>query len=223
MPGPSGNGLVSPQSGRQGIQRSSIDKGELIPNVAVFLKRTTIEFLQILFAQRAPGSFHYDADDTKTDIQISDVHAVDLDTASLRPAIIAVRGPLSWQGLGLGGGAVEQRHMPTGNRTFNDLLTGSVAFSCVSREGLEAEQIGHLVFNSFKFFRPILAKYGFFTIKSLNIGAEALIEQEGADDKTNIVPVFVTAQIQDRWTLTDDAARVLKGIVIRTMTNVEGA
>jgi hypothetical protein len=216
-----GNSLLEPQDGREaGIRRSSIGSGQLIPNVAVFLKRTTIEFLQIIFSQRAPGSFRYDQDDTKTEIQISDVHAVDLSTASLRPTIIAVRGPLSWQGLGLGGGAVEQRSMPTGDRVLNDLLTGSVAFSCISREGLEAEQIGHLVFNSFKFFRPILAKYGFFTIKSLNIGAEALIEQEGSDDRTTVVPVYVTAQIQDRWSLSNEAARKLKGIIINTMTNV---
>lgn len=216
-----GSDIVSEVYGGGGIRRRSIDKGELIPNAAIFLKRTTLEFLQIIFSVRAPGSFHYDgSDDTRNEIQISDVHAVDLDTASVRPAIIAVRGPLSWQGLGLGGGAVEDRSMSTGKYTFNDLLTGSVAFSCISREGIEAEQIGHLVFNSFKFFRPTLQKAGFFTIKSLSIGAEALIDQDGSDDRTTVVPVFLTAQIQDRWTMKDEAARTLKNIVISTMTNV---
>jgi len=217
----SGNDIVEPTTRLTGVHRTSIEKKESIPNAAIFLKRTALEFLQIIFSTRAPGYFHYDGtDDTRNEIQISDVHAVDLDTASRRPAIIAVRGPLSWQGLGLGGGAVEGRSMRTGNTTFNDLLTGSVAFSCISREGLEAEQIGHLVFNSFKFFRPTLQKYGFFTIKSLNIGAEALIEQEGSDDRTTVVPVFITAQIQDRWKLSDEAARVLQNIVIKVMTNV---
>ena len=107
--------------------------------------------------------------------------------------------------------------MTTGNQTFSDLLTGSVAFSCISREGIEAEQIAHLVFNSFKFFRPILQQYGYFTIKSLNIGEEQLIEQEGADDRTTVVPVFVTAQIQDRWTLSANVERKLRQIIVTTL------
>lgn len=200
-----------------GIPRKSIETGDKIPNVAVFLRRTALEFLQIIFSQRAPGSLHYDPDDTQTEIQISDVHAVALETVGLRPAIVAIRGPLTWQGMGLGGGAMETRSMTTGNQTFNDMLTGSVAFSCISREGIEAEQIGHIVFNSFKFFRPILQKYGYLTIKSLNIGAEQLVEQEGQDDRTTIVPVFVTAQIQDRWTLESNIERKLRKIIVETM------
>jgi len=199
-----------------GIPRRSIEKAEQIPNVAVFLKRTGLEFLQLIFKQRSAGCFKYDHDDTKTEIQISDVHAVDLTAVGTRPAIIAVRGPLSWQGLGLGGGAVESRSIRNGNYIFNDLLTGSVAFSCFSREGIEAEQLGHLVFNSFKFFRPTLQKYGFYTIKSLNIGAEALIEQEGSDDKLTVVPVYITAQIQDRWVLSEKATRKLENVIIST-------
>lgn len=202
----------------QGIPRSTIETGEHIPNVAVFLKRTALEFLQILFNQREPGSFHYDEDDTKTDILIADVHAVDTIAVSVRPAIIAVRGPLSWQQTGLG--SVESRNMTTGNYTFNDLLTGSLALSCISREGVEAEQIGHLVFNSFKFFRPVLQKYGFFSIKSLNMGAETLVEQEGADDRTTIVPIYISALIQDRWVMDDTAARKLRQVIIEHMVHV---
>jgi hypothetical protein len=199
----------------------SIATGEKIPNLAIFLRRTLLEFLQILFAQRDKGSFHYDPDNTATELQICDLHAVDLDAISVRPAIIAVRGPLGWQDAGgLGGSAVEGRNMRSGDTTFSTLLTGSVAFSCISREGVEAEQLGHIVFNSLKFFRPVLQQYGLFTIKSLNIGAESLIETEGANDKTTLVPVYVTALVQDRWVLSDTAARKLQQIVIETLFNV---
>lgn len=195
------------------LRRSSFESGEQIPNVSIFLKRTTLEFLQILFNTRAVGSFHYDQDDTKTEIQISDQHTVDLEAVHVRPAIVGVRGPLSWQQMGLGGNAVEGRHMPSGKTTFNDLLTGSMAFSCISREGIEAEQIAHLVFNSFKFFRPVLQRTGFFSIKSLNIGGETLIAQDGDNDDLYLVPVYVTAQIQDRWSLDDNAKKVLTQII----------
>lgn len=195
------------------------DKKEL-PNVAIFLKRTTIEFIQILFSQRPEGSYHFDSDDTKTEIQISDQHAVDLETYHRRPAIIAVRGPLSWQGMGLGANAFQEQIRTTGTSTYTDMLTGSVAFSCFSREGVEAEQLAHLVFSSFKFFGPVLRKYGFFSIKSLNIGSESLIGQDGENDDLYMVPVYVTAQIQDRWRLSDDAARTLEKIIITTLTNI---
>ena len=209
------NLLEGQDVGDLGTRRRSIDEKTLIPNAAIFLKRTAIEFLQIIFSQRAEDSLHYDPVDSQTDIQISDMHAVSLETIGLRPAIVCVRGPMTWQGQGIG--SVEKRSMTTGNQTFSDLLTGSVAFSCISREGIEAEQIAHLVFNSFKFFRPVLQQYGYFTIKSLNIGEEQLIEQEGADDRTTVVPVFVTAQIQDRWTLSSNVERKLRQIIVTTL------
>jgi hypothetical protein len=204
-----------------GIRRQSIAQGELIPNVAVFFKRTTLEFLQVIFNQRAPESFHYDEDDQQSRIIIADVHAVDLKTVGSRPAIVAVRGPLSWTGTGLGGSSLEKRDVATGKYTFNDLLTGSQAISCISREGVEAEQIAHIVFNSLKWFQPVLRKYGFFSVKSLNIGAEQLIETEGADDKTYLVPVYLTAQIQDRWALDTTAERNLQKIVSELQIDIE--
>ena len=200
--------------GKKPIRRGTLVDSREIPNVAIFLKRITIEFLQILFSARAPGSYHYDKDDSLTEIQISDQHAVDLEATHVRPVIIAVRGPLSWQGTGLGQGSFEQLNIPTGRQTMNDLLTGSVAFSCMSREGTEAENLAHIVFNSFKFFRPILQKHGFFSIKSMNIGGESLVYQEGDNDDLYLVPVYITAMIQDRWTLSDEAARRLEKIVI---------
>lgn len=198
------------------LERRSIQSGEKIPNAAIFLKRTALEFLQIIFST-GPGDLNWSKDDTKTEIQISDVHAVDLDALGVRPAIVAIRGPVSWRGMGLGGNSVQHRDMKTGDFLFKDMLTSSVAFSCFSREGIEAEQIAHVVFNSFKFFRPTLQKYGFFTIKSLNIGGESLIEQEGSDDKTYVVPVQVTALIEDRWRLSENTGRTLKQIVIENL------
>lgn len=187
-----------------------------IPNTAIFLKRTTIEFLQILFSTREAKSFKYDDDENVTEIQISDQHVTDLEAWHTRPAIIGVRGPLSWQGMGLGGSAFEGQSRLTGKTTFNDMLVGSMAFSCISREGTEAEEIAHLVFNSFKFFRTELQKFGFISIKSLNIGSETLVVQDGTHDDLYVVPVYVTAQIQDRWTLEENAAKELREMIFQT-------
>jgi hypothetical protein len=202
--------VVDGKAAPSGIPRQSID-GQKVPNCAVFIRRTALEFLQILFKLRGEGSYHYDPDDTKTEIQIGDVHAVDLEAIAKRPAIIAVRGPLSWQPTSIG--STEHRDVPTGRHTFSELLAGSIAISCISREGVEAEQIAHLVFNSFKFFRPALTKYGLFSIKSLSMGGELLVEAESADDRTTIVPVYLSATVQDRWTLENTTARKLEKIV----------
>lgn len=212
--------LEGPATGAP-LEKKSFD-GKRVPNSAIFLKRTALEFLQILFGTRAPGSFHYDSDDTKTEIQIADVNAADLEAVNLRPAIIVQRGPLSWQGLGLGGNALESFDMGNGKAVYNDVLNGSISISCISKEGIEAEQIAHLVFNSFKFFAPTLRKMGFLSIKSLNIGAEALVEQEGVGDETYIVPIVVTAQLQERWSLDRDASRALEGILVEGLSNLGG-
>lgn len=204
--------LYENEEGTKGIRRQTIEDGGFIPNVAVFLKRTALEFLQILFSLRGSGSFHYDQDDTKSDILIADYHAVDTKTVGLRPSIIGVRGPLTWQDVGLG--SIEFRDQRTGDYTISGLLNGSVALSCISREGIEAEQLAHLVFNSFKMFRPVLQKYGFFSIKGISIGGETLVEQEGADDRTYVVPVYVSAMVQDRWIMDDTQARKLQKIII---------
>lgn len=201
----------------KGIEPQTIATGKKIPNVAVFLKRTGLEFLQAIFSSRS--DYKYDPDDSVTGIQIADSHAVDLSSLNVRPAIVAVRGPMSWRNLGLGGGAVESRNMRTGSYTFKDLLTGSLSFNVLSREGIEAEQIAHVVFNSFKFFRPELQRYGFFSIEALSMGGETLIEQEGTNDETHAVSISMTATVEDRWRLSDQVARTIKKIVIETLTN----
>jgi hypothetical protein len=145
---------------------------------------------------------------------ISDQHAIDLEAVHVRPSIVGVRGPLTWSQIGLGGNSIESINTTTRKTVMNDLLTGTVAFSCLSREGTEAEQIAHLVFNSFKLFRSVLQKQGFFSIKSLNIGGEALIVQDGDNDDLYLVPVYVTASIQDRWSLDEQTKRRLERIII---------
>ena len=205
--------VVGASSAKYPLSKLSF-KNEPIPNTTIFLKRTALEFLQILFSTRAEGSFHYDPDDTKTDIQITDSYATALDAINYRPAILVTRGPVAWQGLGLGNGSVESRDMASGDTTFNDLLIGSVMITCLSRNDIEADNVAHLVFNSFRFFNSTLRKRGFFHIRSLNIGAESLVEQEGETAETFFVSISLTAQMQERWTLSLNAARRLEGIII---------
>jgi len=201
------------------IPRKSIAEGREIPDATIFIRRTVIEFLQVLFSTREPNKnrFHWNKDITQSEIQITDNHSVNLTDVNKRPMIIAVRGPISWQGTGLGGNSLESVDRPTGRRTFNDMLIGSVVLNCISREGVEADQLAQFVFNAFKFFSPVLKKFGFFTIKSTSIGAESLIKASGSEDETTLVPVYLNLMIQERWTLDEKVARTLQNIVIETV------
>jgi len=198
-------------------EKQTIATRQRIPNTAIFLKRTAIEFLQIVFSLRE--DYRYDPDDTITGIQIADSYAADLTSVNVRPAIIATRGPISYRNLGLGGGAVSFRNMKTGSHEYTDLITGSLSFNIFSREGIEAEQLAHLVFSSFKFFRPDLQKYGYFTIQNLSMGGASLIEQEGADDVTYAVPVSMTASVVDKAVNEEIVGRTLKKVVTQVIAN----
>lgn len=198
--------------------KTSIADKKPIPDSAFFLKRTTLEFLQILFSNRKCGDLHYDEDESTTDIQIMDQHAVDLNSVGVRPAIVAQRGPLSWAQMGLGGNSFSSggRGVNGPESNYTDMLTGSMAFSCLSREGVEAEAIASLVFNAFMYYKPQLRQLGFTSIKSLNIGAESLISTEGTHDDLYSVPVYLTAQIQENWSVEKTDLQKLRKLIIET-------
>lgn len=207
-------------SGKQAIEKHSkaMDERRKIVNPAVFVKRVCLDFLQKMYSQNESGHFKYDPDDSKTEIQICDQHAVNLSGQNIRPAIVALRGPVSSQGLGLGNGSMENRHVPTGKTTYNDLLLGSVAFSCYSTKGIEAENIAYHVFNCFKVLKNVVKGQGLFHVHAVNLGSEALVES-GATDELYMVPVYVSLQVGDRWSIDDKGARELRQIIIECMNS----
>jgi hypothetical protein len=196
-----------------------IDTGEDYERaVTTFIKNTCLRFLQIVYASREEGYLRYLDDEEMTEIKIADQHAFQLEATEQKPAIIAVRGGLNWQQIGMNQG-MQSMERRTGEIQSTDLIVGSVGFSCLSRVGLEAEQIASDVFNLFKFFRRTLQKQGFFTIKSMSIGSEQLIDVQG-EPKLFLVPVSLTCQVQDSWTLEPEAAARLKRMVIQGLTRV---
>jgi hypothetical protein len=116
------------------------------------------------------------------------------------------------------GMGMQSTDVRTGTKEYSDLLTGSVGFSCLSKVGLEAEAIASEVFNLFKFFKPTLMKHGFFTIKSMSLSPEQLIEAPGEPDLF-LVSVLLTCQVQDRWVLEPKAAAELRRLIIEGLTD----
>jgi hypothetical protein len=183
------------------------------PEVAVYFKRACLVFLQSIFSQRQEGDFKYDEDESRTDIFIGDQKSVNLKASALKPSIVTVRGPISGMDMGTGNSGIESRDMKTGNRMYNGLSMGSVGLSCYSREGTEAERLAQLVFNAFRYFKPYFGEVGLFQVRSLNLGAEATIEQ-GVEDELSMVPVYVSLQAEERWSLSSNDGIKLRDILI---------
>ena len=195
------------------------NKSKIEDSVPFFIKNTSLRFLQIAFGERPKGQYRYEDNEENTEIKIADQHAFQLDAAEKKPAIISVRGPVSWRNIGLAHGT-QTMNRKIGQSERTDLLHGSVGFSCISRYGLEADQLASDVFNLFKYFRTTLMKFGFFSVKSLSLGSEQLVEIEG-EPKIFLVSVMMECQVQDRWVLEPKSAAELRNIVVSGLTDNE--
>jgi len=196
--------------------RKTLDGFRSEDNVLSFLKKTCIQFLQTVYSERKPTNLRYDDDEDKTEIKIVDQYAFQLEADEVRPAIIGIRGPVSYQPIGMNVG-MQEMTMGGGVTANTDMLHSSVGFSCLSRVGLEAEQIASDVFNSFKFFRGTLQKAGFFSIKTLNVSSEQMIRAQG-DPELFMVSVTMSCQLQDKWIIEPKAAAELRKIVLVALT-----
>lgn len=100
------------------------------------------------------------------------------------------------------------------------MISASVGFTCISRVGLEAEQIASDVFNLFRFFRPTLMKFGYFQIESMSLSPEQLVEVSG-EPKLFLVSMLMKCQVQDRWILEPRSAAELRKVVIEGLVDVD--
>lgn len=182
--------------------------------VSTFIRDTALKFMQVLYAQREPGNYHYDPDERVTDIIICDQYA-ELTVKEQRPMIVGVRGPLQWQNVAINNGMVTQ-DLASGSAQHTDNILGSVGISCIARNGMEAERIASDVFSAFRAFKNELQKAGFFHIRSANLSDQRLIEQ-GGYQKLFMVNVSLVCQVQTKWTLDPRVEIRLRKIVLETL------
>lgn len=184
-------------------------------SASTFMRDTSLRFLQVLYAQREPGNYHYEADERQTDIIICDQYA-ELAVKEQRPMIIGVRGPVQWQNVAINNGMVT-KNLTHGHEEHTDNLLGSFGISCVSRNGMEAESIASDIMDAFRAFKRELQKAGFFHIRSANMSAQRLVEQAGYQ-KLFMVNVSVICQVQMRWVLDPTVEIRLRKIVLSALT-----
>ena len=136
----------------------------------------------------------------ETSIFIADSYTENMEEPEMRPALIISRGDISWNNSG-GIDQMQAQSFTTGDRTYTDLMRGNVTINCISRNGLEAELLANICFQTVQFFAQIIReKSRLFEINSVVLGREALVESDSKQNVT-VVPVGISLYIQDRWKL----------------------
>tara|TARA_R110002126_G_scaffold48716_1_gene135388 strand:+ start:793 stop:1572 length:780 start_codon:yes stop_codon:yes gene_type:complete len=182
-------------------------------------KDILLRFLQDLFFQmpRGQGCYHFEPaqevgemDEKATEVIISDAGSVNTDSVEKRPAIIISRGPFAYGNTSLDHLLKKDPGLMSSTRVHTDLLSGSFVINCVSRAGLEAEEVAVIVMKAIRVYRRELQKAGFFHIGTMiQIGNETpagtLVQGDSDDDFVN-VPVSFPVYYQESWTVTKAAA-----------------
>jgi hypothetical protein len=178
-------------------------------------KDILLKFLQDLFYGHEKGCFHwepgggaYGSDEEESELILTDAGALNTDTVEKRPVIVVSRGPFAYGNTSLD--QLLEFDGPTATRTHTDLLSGSFVINCLSRTGLEAEQLAVIVAKAIRIYRRFLQRAGFFYIgHQVQIGAEsppgAILSGESTEDFIN-VPVSFPVYYQESWTVGQDAA-----------------
>lgn len=98
-----------------------------------------VRFLQLVFATNEKGNYKWEPDDKLTDIYISDSAQISNDVVNKTPAILVKRGGFAFMNLAMD--QLHKRAQAGPERIYSDLVSSSVTFNCISREGLEAGRI----------------------------------------------------------------------------------
>lgn len=145
------------------------------------------------------NDFQWTEDQDSTKIFIADSWTENLERPEPRPALIVTRGDIRWSNATID--QMQEQRFGTGERTYTDLLSSDLTVNCFSREGLEAELLANIVFQSVQFFAKIIrSRTRIFEVNTVVLGREALVQSDSKIDLT-VVPVGIGLYWQDRWKL----------------------
>lgn len=161
------------------------------------------------------GQYHFEpavdgaTDEVSTEILITDAGSINTDVVEKRPVISVSRGPFAYGNTSIDQLLKKDPGLASNKRVHTDLLSGSFVINCVSRSGLEAEEIALIVAKGIRYFRRQLQKAGFFHIGTLvQVGGESaagtLVAGDSAEDFI-VVPVSFPVYYQESWTVEENA------------------
>jgi len=159
-----------------------------------------IVFLRWFFSEAVPG-FIWNADDSKSDVDIIDKHTTYKDGIHQKPRIVVDRGSLQWMNTSIsntlgtnsqaiaqfspggaflgfsttGGSLFQGSSFNPGGDIVSDLFQGRLNIQCFAEEGLVADRLAALVYTAIRVHRPQLKQMGFFSVDTEAVGSESLV------------------------------------------------
>lgn len=196
------------------------------------------KFLQLVFATFEKGSYRWTDDPNTTDIYISDQSPLPAEVVEKRPAIILTRGPASFGNLAMdqfaGPGPLPKpatadmkypnHNIDTGEKRFTDLVSCTMTYNCLSREGLEAQRIAWISMMATRRLKRSLMAAGIHRVgEEVQVGSEsppgAIVSPE-SDTEVILVSVSVPFYFQDYWAIGPVDKKLLKRIDLALTSQV---
>lgn len=172
------------------------------------LTRIFVYFLQNLFRAAPEGQgLKWNPSEETSEIIISDQKPL-LDAVEKKPHIICVLGASQWGRLGLD--QMLRQNMDTGERTHTDLMSMSVTYNCMTKEGLHARRVAWFASYFTNVYRRIIIKGGGLH----DVGTNHTISPESppnayvgpsSTEKLASVSVTVPFYWQPQWIIRDPA------------------
>ena len=161
-----------------------------------YAKDAVLSLLQEFFSkEKNAGEFLFNRDPSLSRILIADKYTINLEDGEKTPASVVMRGAQAWGRRGIDGFLGWEGKNVGERRT--DLVQGAFNCTCMSRQGLEAENLAHVVFAFFTYFKSVLrdSVKGLHDIQGVVLGEE-LIAKSDSDVDVSVVPVQLSLLLQ---------------------------
>jgi len=154
-------------------------------------KRIFLGFAQAIFAENP--TLTWSLDPKITNILIGDKHFINSPLIEMKPAIILSRGALRW-----GQHTIDQRmtyNLATLDKTFADIVYGSVVFNVLSKSEYITENLADYFFMKLTGYRDQFRKNGINNIISIAMGDSQVLKNNTDLEFVN-VPISVSYAMQ---------------------------
>lgn len=168
-----------------------------------YLLRVVLVFLRKVFASAPEGGYYFNENDPDTSrVMITSDIPIAADVIGERPHIVAFFSGVQWQGVGID--QLAALDFSTGSETHQDIITGNLTISTLTRNGDEATFITFHIGTFLWALRKILLRSGFHDIgQRINVTPPTSPGQLVSNDLDGeIISVNAIVPFSFPWTVT---------------------
>lgn len=180
-----------------------------------------VRFLQVVFATFEKGAYRWSEDMETTDVVISDQGMLRREVVDKRPLIVCMRGAASWLNVSMD--QFLDYDLESGKRSHTDLISCSMTYNCLAREGLEAQRIAWIAAYATRTLKRHLLRAGLHRVgENVDMGAETdagnILPDSGKD--FYLVQVSVPFFFQDSYSVAPVDKLLLKDLHLTLTSEV---